>query len=164
MKTTRILCATLLAAALATGVAQAAGIDKLVGKTPGRLLKQEPVFAKAYRAALAGEDLPDWTKRLAVGFPTEAIELDGKKLILVSACNPKGCNDERMYALYEPADRSLTAFFFLPPDMSAPGDNRIAASRWLGKQPTKVHSDFLLERALKDALPETKLPADQPNN
>jgi hypothetical protein len=137
--------------------AHAAGLESFVGKNPASLLKKEKPFAKAYRATIKDQDLPVWTERLSVGHPAEAVTLGGQTLILMSACNPKsGCEDERFYILYEPADQSITGFFFLPPDMSAPGDHRMAASRWLGKTPAKERSDFLLNRALKDAMPETE--------
>ncbi|MBI2307492.1 MAG: hypothetical protein HYU78_09325 [Rhodocyclales bacterium] len=150
MKTIRILCATL--AVVAATTASAAGIESFVGKSPSRLLKQEQPFAKAYRAAIKDQDLPDWTQRLAVGFPAEKVELGGRTMFLVSACNPTGgCKDERFYLLYEPADKSLTGFFFLAPNTDAPGDHRMALSRWIGKVPPKERSDFLLQRALQDA-------------
>ena len=138
--------------------AQAAGIESFVGKSPSRLLKQEKSFAKAYTAAVKDAELPDWTRRAAVGFPAEAIALDGKTLILVSACNPKDCLDERLYALYEAEDQSITGFFFLPPDPSNPSDTRIAFSRWFGKMPSKPRSDWLLERAMTDLQPANTLP------
>ena len=139
--------------------AQAAGLESFVGKTPASLLKKEKPFAKAYRAAIKDQDLPDWTQKLSTGQPAETVTLDGQTLILMSACNPKtGCEDERFYILYEPADQTVTALFFLPPDMSAPGDHRMAMSRWLGKTPSKERSDFLLQRGLKDAMPETAQP------
>lgn len=137
--------------------AHAAGLESFAGKTPASLLKKEKPFAKAYRATIKDQDLPEWTQRLSVGVPAEIVEIGGNKLILMSACNPKtSCEDERFYILYEPADQSITGFFFLPPDMSAPGDHRMALSRWLGKVPAKERSDFLLDRALKDAMPETQ--------
>ena len=145
-----------LIAALAFN-AHAAGLESFAGKTPASLLKKEKPFAKAYRATIKDQDLPEWTQRLSVGVPAEIVEIGGSKLILMSACNPKtGCEDERFYLLYEAADQSITGFFFLPPDMSAPGDHRMALSRWLGKAPAKERSDFLLDRALKDAMPETQ--------
>ena len=135
----------------------AAGLESFAGKTPASLLKKEKPFAKAYRATIKDQDLPEWTQRLSVGVPAEIVEIGGSKLLLMSACNPKtSCEDERFYILYEPADQSITGFFFLPPDMSAPGDHRMALSRWLGKTPAKERSDFLLDRALKDAMPETQ--------
>ncbi len=79
-------------------------------------------------------------------------------LILVSACNPKDCLDERLYALYEPEDQSITGFFFLPPDPSNPSDTRIAFSRWFGKMPSKPRSDWLLDRAMTDLQPANTLP------
>ena len=140
--------------------AQAAGLESFVGKSPSSLLKKEKPFAKAYRATIKDQDLPDWTLKLSTGHPAEVATLEGKTLILMSACNPKtGCEDERFYILYEAADQSITGFFFLPPDMSAPGDHRMALSRWLGKTPSKERSDFLFQRALKDAMPEMATPA-----
>jgi hypothetical protein len=147
-----------LIAALAFNV-HAAGLESFSGKTPASLLKKEKPFAKVYRETIKNQDLPEWTQRLSVGLPAEIVEIGGSKLVLMSACNPNtGCADERLYILYEPANQSITAFFFLPPDMSAPGDHRMALSRWLGKVPAKERSDFLLARALKDAMPETAQP------
>ncbi|MFC5302997.1 Ivy family c-type lysozyme inhibitor [Azospira restricta] len=150
MKTKPLIAALVLAGATAT--AAAAGVDGLVGKSPSRLLKQDAAFAKTYRAAIQGQDLPDWTQRLAVGFPAEAVDVGGRMLALMSACNPQsGCKEERLYLLYAPAEKALTGFFFLPPNGGDPGDHRMALSRWIGKLPPKERSDFLLQRALQDA-------------
>ena len=151
----RILATTLLAAA-AFG-AQAGGLEGFVGQKPATLLKKEAPFAKAYRSALKGADLPPWTRQLAGGFPAEAVELDGQTLILISACSRKGCTEERLYVFYEPGDQSITGFFFLPPDPDNPGDNRMAFSRWFGKMPTPARNEWLLERAMKDAQPVSNL-------
>lgn len=148
MKTRHILAALLLAAS----TAGAAGPEGLVGQTPSKLLKEAPAFAKTYRAAIKGQELPEWTERLSVGFPAEAVDVDGSKLVLTSACNPDtDCQDERFYLLYDPAGRALTGFFFLPPALDTPGDHRMAFSRWIGKLPTKAQSAFLMERAVLDA-------------
>lgn len=161
MKYRRLLSALLLSFAAAT--ATAAGLESFVGQAPSKLLQKEKPFAKAYRATIKGQDLPAWTNRLSVGFPAEAIELEGRKLILMSACNPdSGCHDERLYLIYEPADQSITGFFFLPPALDTPGDHRMAFSRWLGKLPSKERSEFLMERALRDASNPAKDPAKLP--
>lgn len=145
----RYVLATLL---LAASTAGAAAPEGLVGQTPSKLLKEAPAFAKVYRATIKEQELPEWTERISVGFPAEAVDVDGRKLVLTSACNPDtGCQDERFYLLYDPADRSLTGFFFLPPALDTPGDHRMAFSRWLGKQPTKAQTAFLMERAVLDA-------------
>lgn len=149
MKIRRILAAALL---LAASTAGAAAPEGLVGQTPSKLLKEAPAFAKTYRAAIDELGLPEWTERLSVGFPAEAVDVDGRKLVLTSACNPDtDCQDERIYLLYDPADRSLIGFFFLPPALDTPGDHRMAFSRWFGKLPTKAQSGFLMERAVLDA-------------
>ena len=149
MQAKHLLSALLFATA--STVATAGGIESFVGKSPSRLLKQEPQFAKAYRAAIKDQDLPDWTNRLAVGFPAERVELGGKTTFLTSACNPQGgCGDERIYILYVPDEKSITAFFFLPPNTEASGDHRMALSRWLGGVPPKDRSDYLLQRAMDD--------------
>ncbi len=156
MKTKHLITAILFAASAAT--AAAAGIESLAGKSPSRLLKQDKPFAKIYRAAINDQDLPEWTQRLAVGFPSEVVEIEGKKLILTSACSPKGgCLDERMYVLYAPDEKAVTAFFFLAPNPGDPSDHRMALSRWLGGVPLKARSDFLLQRALED----TRSPDEQ---
>jgi hypothetical protein len=158
MKPQQLIAAMLLAAACTT--AGAAGIESFVGKSPSRLLKQEQPFAKAYRAAIKGQDLPDWTNRLAVGFPAEAVELEGRKAVLMSACSPQGgCRDERFYILYVPEAKSITGFFFLSPNVDAPGDHRMALSRWVGGVPPKAYSDFLMQRALADAQDADTNPA-----
>jgi len=152
-----------LALASATAPALAGGIESFVGKSPSRLLKQEPHFAKAYRAAIKNQDLPDWTKRLAVGFPTEHVVIDGKDTFLMSACNPQsGCGEERFYLLYVPDEQSVIGFFFLPPNDAAPGDHRMALSRWIGKElpPPKTRSDFLMQRAMQDAQEKQNAPKD----
>ncbi len=154
--------AALLFAGAAT-MAMAGSSERFVGKSPSRLLKQDPQFAKAYRAAIKDQDLPDWTNRLAVGFPTERVEIDGKSMYLTSACSPQGgCRDERFYILYDPDDKAITGFFFLPPNADAPGDYRMALSRWLGPVPPKARSDFLLQRALQDAQDPEKDPSKLP--
>jgi len=139
----------------------AEGSDRLAGVPPSMLLKQDAPFADAYRAAVRDQDLPAWTERLSVGFPAEKVTLDGRDLLLTSACNPdSGCHDERLYLLYDPASRSMTAFFFLPPHLDTPGDHRMAFSRWLGARPSEARSTFLLNRALEDAeKPEDNLPS-----
>ncbi len=161
MKTRRLI--TALAFATLAATAAAAGFDGFVGQTPSKLLKQEKAFAQAYHATIKGQDLPEWTKRLSVGFPAEAVDVGGKKLILTSACNPDtSCEDERFYLLYDPADQSITGFFFLPPRLDTPGDHRMAFSRWVGKLPAKERNAFLMERAIRDAQNPEKDPAKLP--
>lgn len=161
MKYPRLFSALLFSAFAAT--AAAAGLESFVGQAPSKLLQKEKPFAKAYRATIKGQDLPAWTNRLSVGFPAEAVTIDGKTLLLMSACNPDtGCHDERLYILYEPADQSITGFFFLPPAIDTPGDHRMAFSRWLGKLPSKERNDFLMARALQDANNPDKDPARLP--
>jgi hypothetical protein len=144
----RILAAlSLTTAALA---AHAAPPESYAGKAPQRLLKSAPDFAKAYRTAIQNIELPAWTKRLAAGQPAEVVEIGGSKRVLTSACGKAGCLDERIYILFDPAEKTATGFFFLPPDANEPGDSRTAFSQWLG-QPGKDAADFLLERAVNDA-------------
>lgn len=150
----RLLLAAMISAGLA-GSVHAGGLESFVGKKPAALLKQEKPFAKAYRIATRDADLPRWTEKPTGGFPTEALELEGKTLLLVSACSPNGCADERLYALYAPADQSITGLLFLP---DADGESRIVFSRWFGKTPTPVQSQYLLERASNDAEPARPLP------
>lgn len=155
MNSTRLLSAIIFAAV--AGSAGAAAPESFAGKPPSHLLKQDKAFASTYRAAIKDQDLPNWTKQLAIGFPAETVEVDGKKLVLMSACNPNaGCKEERFYLLYEPGNRAFTGFFFLSPNTDAPGDHRMALSRWIGKVPPKERSDFLLQRALQDALDPEK--------
>jgi hypothetical protein len=130
--------------------AQAATPQSYVGKPPQLLLKSAPEFAKAYRQATHEVDLPVWTKRLAAGQPAEIVEIGGNQQVLSSACGKGGCLDERIYILFDPATKTATGFFFLPPADDDPGDSRTAFSQWLGK-PGKEASDFLLERAINDA-------------
>ena len=161
MQLKTVLSAFLLAGAAT--MALAGGIESFVGKSPSRLLKQEPQFAKAYRAAIKDQELPEWTNRLAVGFPTERVEIEGKTMFLTSACSPQGgCKDERIYLLYVPDEKTITGFFFLSPNADAPGDYRMALSRWLGPVPPKARSDFLLQRALQDAQDPEKDPSKLP--
>lgn len=161
MKLTHLATAILFAATATASYA--ASPDSYIGKPPSHLMKKQPQFAKAVRDALKDQDLPDWTQRLAVGFPAEAVEIDGKKLILTSACSPQGgCKDERLYLLYVPGEKTVTGFFFLAPNLEAPGDHRIAMSRWLGGVPPKARSDFLMQRALEDTWsPEEKAAAKE---
>lgn len=138
-----------LAIVVATLSAQAAAPERYVGKQPQQLLKL-PDFAKAYRAATHDVELPAWTKRLGTGQSAEVVEIGGSKRILASACSKNGCQDERIYILFDPEDKSATGFFFMPPAADEPGDSRTAFSQWFGK-PAKEASDFLLERAVNDA-------------
>lgn len=156
------LATAILFAATATA-SFAAGVESYVGKPPSHLMKKQPQFAKAVRDVLKDQDLPNWTQRLAVGLPAEAVEIEGKKLVLTSACSPQGgCLDERLYLLYAPGEKTVTGFFFLAPNPEAPGDHRIALSRWLGGVPPKAHSDFLMQRALQDTWsPEEKAAAKE---
>lgn len=163
MQAFRFLIAALVATIALS--ANAAGLKSFEGKAPSHLLKQEKPFAKAYRAAIKDQELPDWVNALSVGHPAEIVDIGGKKLILTSACNPNTeCLDERFYLLYDPADQSIIGFFFLAPDMSAPGDHRMALSRWIAKKPAKERTDFLLNRALKDAMPSDQPAAAKPAN
>lgn len=136
----------ILAAALS---AYAATPESYAGKQPHVLLKSAPDFARAYSAAVRDIELPAWTKRLAAGQSAQVVEIGGSKQILTSACSKKGCLDERIYILFDPAAKTATGFFFLPPAADEPGDSRTAFSQWLG-QPPKEASDFLLERAFSD--------------
>lgn len=161
MKLTHLATAILFAAT--TTAAMGAGLESYVGKPPSHLMKKQPQFAKAVRDTLKDQDLPDWTQRLAVGFPAELVEIEGKTMVLTSACSPQGgCKDERLYLLYSPGEKTLTGFFFLAPNLEAPGDHRIAMSRWLGGIPPKARSDFLMQRALEDTWsPEEKAAAKE---
>lgn len=158
MKTFRLITAIAFAAVAATATA-----DGLVGQSPSKLLKENAAFAKTYRTITKDQELPEWTQRLSIGFPAESVQVDGRTLILTSACNPDtGCHDERFYLLYDQAEKSITGFFFLPPELDSPGNNRMAFSRWLGKLPSKERGAFLLERAIRDAQDPAKDPAGLP--
>lgn len=138
-----------MAICIASISGQAAEAERYVGKRPQQLLKL-PEFAKAYRAATRNVELPAWTKRLGTGQSAEIIAIGGNKWILASACSKNGCQDERIYILFDPENKSANGFFFLPPDADDPGDSRTAFSQWFGN-PAKEASDFLLERAVSDA-------------
>ena len=129
--------------------AQSATPESYVGKQPQQLLKNAD-YAKAYRAATRDVDLPAWTKRLGTGQSAEIVEIGGAKRILASACSKNGCQDQRIYILFDPESKSSSGFFFLPPASDDPADSRTAFSQWFGK-PAKEVSDFLLERAFSDA-------------
>lgn len=148
MKTVFLPLGAALLIAAAPGV-QAATIERYAGQTPERLLKSAPAFAKAYRKAVRELDLPAWTKRLAAGQPAEIVRLDGKTLLLTSACSKNGCLDERLYILFDPQESVSRGFFFLPPSPDEPDSPRAAFSLWIG-EPDKKTADFLLERAMND--------------
>ncbi|MDX9707579.1 MAG: Ivy family c-type lysozyme inhibitor [Azospira sp.] len=164
MKIRSLLSTVLFAvSAVALVPAAAASAEALVGLPPSKLLKSDQTFTSTYRAIIKGQDLPEWTERLSVGFPTEAVEIAGQRLFLTSACNPDtGCDDERFYLLYDPAARSMIGFFFLSPALDTSGDHRMAFSRWLGKLPKQEHSAFLMERAMRDSQNPERDPARLP--
>ena len=143
----RLLFAVAMIVTSITG--QAAPLESYVGKQPQQLLKL-PEFAQAYRAATREVELPKWTKRPGTGQSAEIVDIAGSKRILASACSKNGCQDERIYILFDPEHKSANGFFFLPPDADNPGDGRTAFSQWFGN-PAKEASDFLLERAVGDA-------------
>ena len=130
--------------------AQAAAPESYVGKPAHVLLKTAPDFAKAYRAAALDVELPTWTKRLSAGHSAQLVDIDGTQYVLTSACSKNGCLDERLYILFDPAAKTASGFFFLPPASDDASDSRTAFSQWLGK-PNKTIADFLLERAVTDA-------------
>lgn len=150
--------AALLAAMLfCLPLAAQAAAPAYQGQPPSRLLKTAPGFAKAVKSLINEADLPAWTQKMAMGFPAERVEIDGKELWLTSACNPVGCYEERFYVLFDAKTRSASGFFFLPPSVDTPGDTRMAFSRWLGS-PERPASDFLMERAMKDLPDQVALP------
>ena len=133
----------------------AASLDAYVGQQPEALLAAQPEFAKAYRSAVKGVDLPAWTKRLAAGKASEVVVIDNSRYLLTSACSSRGCLDEILYVVFDPGSGLASGFFYLPPAGDTPGDTRTAFSRWYGL-PTdagkaKAISNFLIERAATDA-------------
>lgn len=99
-----------MAICIASISGQAAEAERYVGKRPQQLLKL-PEFAKAYRAATRNVELPAWTKRLGTGQSAEIIAIGGNKWILASACSKNGCQDERIYILFDPENKSANGFF-----------------------------------------------------
>ena len=154
-KLARCIC---LATALATAPltpAVAASLESYVGQQPEALLKSKADFARAYRSAVKGVDLPAWTKRLAAGKASEVVVIDNSRYLLTSACSSRGCLDEILYVVFDPGSGLVSGFFYLPPAGDTPGDTRTAFSRWYGL-PTdagkaKAISNFLIERAATDA-------------
>lgn len=159
----KLLCGIALASAL-SAPAFAASLDHYVGRQPEALLKSQPDFAKAYRSAIKGIELPAWSKRLAAGKLAEIVVIDTRRYILTSACSSRACLDGRLYVLFDPQTNLACGLFYLPPASDDPGDARTAFSRWYGlpadKAAAKAIAAFLLDRAASD----TQTPADLPKN
>lgn len=119
------------------GVATAAGAE-VPDAAPVYLfdLVQRPGFAEALQALPGAEALPDWVRKGGTATPAQVVQVEGKAMLLATACRPHDCPSERVALLYDERDHAMWGLFAQRPgdvpataDLADDSHDRL---RWLG--------------------------------
>ena len=115
-------------------------------------LLQRPDFTKTLDALQGVQALPDWVRQGGTATPAQTVEVDGKSMVLATACKPHDCPTERVALLYDAQGHAMWGLFTQrPEDLSPavdPDDSSQDKLTWLGEP------DQDRRRLLRDALYE----------
>lgn len=99
-------------------------------------LLQRPDFAKALQALPGAQALPDWVGKGGTATPVQTVQVDGKPMLLASACKPHNCPSERVALLYDSQNHAMWGLFAQRPDSVPatvdPADDSRDKLSWLG--------------------------------
>ncbi|GAB3784744.1 hypothetical protein GCM10028797_14070 [Dyella agri] len=119
------------------GVVAAATVEKPVA-VPIYLfdLLQRPDFVQALGALPEAQALPAWVRTGGTATPVQTVQLDGKSMLLATACKPHDCPTERVALLYDAQGHAMWGLFAqrpenLPPAVD-PADSSQDRLSWLG--------------------------------
>jgi hypothetical protein len=113
-------------------------------------LLQRADFRQALDALQGAQALPAWVRQGGTATPAQTVRLDGRPMLLATACKPHDCPTERVALLYDAHDHAIWGLFAQRPENLTPAVDPDDSSQdkltWLG-QPDKPR-----RRLLCDAL------------
>lgn len=144
--------ATRAAPAGAATIADNGAATAIPGATPIYLydLLQRPDFMQTLDALHDVQALPAWVHQGGTATPVQTVQVDGKAMLLATACKPHDCPTERVALLYDAQDHAMWGLFAQRPENLTPAVDPDDSSQdkltWLG-QPDKPRQ-LLLHNAL----------------
>lgn len=122
------------------GTATTAGNDATAVAAPPTYLfdlLQRPDFKQTLDALHDTQALPAWVRTGGTATPAQTVQVDGKAMLLATACKPHDCPSERVALLYDAQDHAMWGLFAQRPENLAPavdpGDSSQDKLTWLGK-------------------------------
>ena len=99
-------------------------------------LLQRPDFTQALDALHGAQALPPWVRTGGTATPVQTVQVDGRPMLLATACKPHDCPTERVALLYDAQGRAMWGLFAqrpenLPPAVD-PADSSQDRLTWLG--------------------------------
>jgi hypothetical protein len=80
--------------------------------------------------------LPSWVRKGGTATPVQTVQVDGKPMLMATACKPHDCPTERVALLYDAQDHAMWGLFAQrPEDLSPavdPDDSSQDQLTWLG--------------------------------
>ena len=109
-------------------------------------LLQRPDFAKTLDALHDAQALPAWVRTGGTATPVQTVQVDGKAMLLATACKPHDCPTERVALLYDAQDHAMWGLLAQRPENLAPAVDPDDSSQdkltWLGA-PDKPRQQLL---------------------
>ena len=109
-------------------------------------LLQRPDFTKTLDALHDAQALPAWVRKGGTATPARTVQVDGKAMLLATACKPHDCPTERVALLYDAQDHAMWGLFAQRPENLTPAVDPDDSSQdkltWLG-QPDKPRQQLL---------------------
>ncbi|MDO1527476.1 Ivy family c-type lysozyme inhibitor [Fulvimonas sp. R45] len=113
-------------------------------------LLKRPDFASALDDLAGARALPAWVRGGGTATPARTVQVEGRPMLLASACKPHDCPGERVALLYDAAGHAMWGLYAQrPADLSPPvdpDDDSHDTLTWLG------HPDPQRQQLLHDAL------------
>lgn len=110
------------------------------GLTLARLM-QRPEFAKAFESMDGASQLPAWVREGGVATPSRKVQVDGKTMWLVHACESSQCDTGELWLLIDADSHTMQGLF-----QAQTGQNGATVGKlvWLGNPDAAVRT-FLKE-------------------
>ena len=100
-------------------------------------LLQRPDFTRTLDALPEAQALPAWVRKGGTATPARTVQVDGKAMLLATACKPHDCPTERVALLYDAQDHAMWGLFAQRPENLAPAVDPDDSSQdqltWLGR-------------------------------
>ncbi len=100
-------------------------------------LLQRPDFKQTLDALQGVQALPAWVRTGGTATPAQTVQVDGKAMLLATACKPHDCPTERVAFLYDAQGHAIWGLFAQRPENLAPAVDPDDSSQdqltWLGK-------------------------------